>query len=46
MCKELGRLAPLYGDTVGTNTIFFIKRVQVPKEEKVTYLSIVCTYRP
>ena len=46
MCKELGRLSQGYGKTAGTNTIFFIKRSQVPKGEKVTYFSIVCTHRP
>ena len=45
MCKELDRLAQGYKDTVGTNTNFFIRRDQVPKESKVTYLSIVCTHR-
>ena len=46
MCKELGRLAQGFSDNVGKNNLFFIKRIQVPTQEQVTYLSIVCTYRP
>jgi hypothetical protein len=49
MCKELGRLAQGFGDTEGTNTVFFmthdeIKRI--PKDRTVTYARIVVDYRP
>ena len=32
--------------TLGTDTIFFIPRRQVPIGRKVTYIRKVCTYRP
>jgi hypothetical protein len=46
--NELGQLANGVGTRIpeGTNTIFFIKRNQVPTDRKVTYGRIVCTIRP
>ena len=46
MCRELGRLSQGYGNTIGTNTIFFIPRSKVPADRKVTYMTIVCTHKP
>ena len=54
MANELGRLAQGVGknsrkeeDRIkGTDTIFFIRRDQVPQGRKVTYARTVCTYRP
>jgi hypothetical protein len=44
--KEIGRLAQGYKNIVGTNTIFFIRRHDIPKGRKPTYLRIVAAYRP
>jgi hypothetical protein len=46
--NELGQLANGVDTCIpeGTNTIFFIKRNQVPTDRKVTYGRIVCTVRP
>ena len=49
MCKELGRLAQGYGDTEGTNTVFFMTHEEIkriPKDRTVTYTRIVVDYRP
>jgi len=46
MCNELGRLAQGWKDKVGTNTIFFIERGQVPQGRKATYVKAVCDIRP
>ena len=44
--KEIGRLAQGHKETEGTDTIFFIKREQVPKERTATYVKMVSAYRP
>ena len=49
MCKELGRLAQGYGETEGTNTVFFMTHEEIkriPKDRTVTYTRIVVDYRP
>ena len=49
MCKELGRLAQGYEDTVGTSTVTFMKREDIqhiPKDRTITYARIVVDYRP
>ena len=46
MCRELGRLSNGYGNIAGTQTIRFIAKARVPKGAKITYMRIVCTYRP
>ena len=49
MCKELGRLAQGYEDTVGTSTVTFMKREDIqhiPKDRTITYACIVVDYRP
>lgn len=46
MCNELGRLCNGYKNIKGTQTIKFISRDQVPKGHKVTYMRIVCDYKP
>jgi hypothetical protein len=43
---EIGRLAQGHGAIKGTNTIFFIDRSKIPKGRKVTYLRVVCAFRP
>ncbi|KAG7342946.1 reverse transcriptase RNA-dependent DNA polymerase [Nitzschia inconspicua] len=44
--EEIGRLAQGYKHIKGTNTIYFIRKKQVPHHKKVTYLRIVCAHRP
>jgi hypothetical protein len=44
--EEIGRLAQGYKDIKGTNTMFFIRPNQIPKDRKPTYLRVVCAYRP
>jgi hypothetical protein len=44
--EEIARLAQGYGTTAGTNTMFFIRVDQIPKDRKPTYLRIVSAFRP
>ena len=45
--NELGRLAQELKNRInGTNTIYFVKKSQVPKNKTVTYPRIVCDIRP
>ena len=48
LANEFGRLANGVGTRLptGSNTIFFIRRNQVPADRTVTYGRIVCTIRP
>jgi hypothetical protein len=47
LCNEFGRLAQGFHNTiVGTNTIAFIHRHEVPKNKNVTYGNFICDYRP
>jgi hypothetical protein len=44
--KECGRLFKGIRDIPGTDTYFFIKLTNVPKDINVTYGKIVCDYKP
>jgi hypothetical protein len=44
--KECGPLFQGIRDIPGTNTCFFIKFTNVPKDRKITYDKIVCNYKP
>ena len=47
LSNELGRLAQGVEDRViGTDTIDFIPKSQVPNTKKVTYANFICDYRP
>lgn len=48
MANELGRLAQGVGTRMptGTNTIFFIKKDDVPTGRTTTYANAICDYRP
>ena len=47
LSNEFGRLAQGVADCViGTNTIDFIPKNQVPNNKKVTYANFICDYRP
>jgi hypothetical protein len=47
LSNEFGRLAQGFGTSiVGTDTIDFIQRKEVPSEKKVTYGNFICDYRP
>jgi hypothetical protein len=51
LCKggfgnECGRLFQGIWDIPGTDTCFFIKLTNVPKDRKITYVKIVCNYKP
>ena len=47
LSNELGRLAQGVEDRViGTDTIDFIPKNEVPHNKKVTYANFVCDYRP
>jgi hypothetical protein len=44
--NECGRLFQGFRDIPGTDTCFFIKLTNIPKERKITYGKIVCDYKP
>jgi hypothetical protein len=44
--NECGRLFQGIRDIPGTDTCFFIKLANVPKDRKITYGKIVCDYKP
>lgn len=45
-CEEIGRLFQGYKTIRGTNTCFFIRKREVPRGKRPTYLRIVCAHRP
>jgi hypothetical protein len=44
--KECGCLFQGIQDIAGTNTYFFIKLTNIPKNRRITYGKIVCDYKP
>jgi hypothetical protein len=44
--NECGRLFQGIRDIAGTDTCFFIKLTDIPKDRKITYGKIVCDYKP
>jgi hypothetical protein len=44
--NECGRLFQGTRDIPGTDTCFFIKLTNIPKDRKITYGKIVCDYKP
>ncbi len=48
LCNEYGRLAQGFGanQILGTDTIDFIHKHEVPHDKKVTYGNFICDYRP
>jgi hypothetical protein len=44
--NECGRLFQGIRDIPGTDTCFFIKLTNIPKDRKITYGKIVCNYKP
>merc|ERR1711884_368599 len=44
--KEFGNLFQGFGETKGMNVLEFIHKLEVPKDQKVTYPRIVVAYRP
>jgi hypothetical protein len=44
--NECGRLFQGIRDIAGTDTCFFIKITNIPKDRKITYGKIVCDYKP
>jgi hypothetical protein len=44
--NECGRLFQGIQDIAGTDTCFFIKLTNIPKDRKITYGKIVCDYKP
>jgi hypothetical protein len=44
--NECGRLFQGIRDIPGTDTCFFIKLTNIPKDRKITYDKIVCDYKP
>ena len=47
LANEWGRLAKgIKNRVVGTDTIEFISKSQVPQNNKVTYVNFICDYRP
>jgi hypothetical protein len=43
--NECGRLFQVIRDIPGTDTFFFIKLENIPKDRKITYGKIVCDYK-
>jgi hypothetical protein len=44
--NKCGRLLQGIRDIAGTDTCFFIKLTNIPKDRKITYGKIVCDYKP
>jgi hypothetical protein len=44
--NESGRLFQGIRDIPGTDTCFFIKLTNIPKDRNITYLKVVCDYKP
>jgi hypothetical protein len=44
--NECGRLFQCIRDIAGTDTCFFIKLTNIPKDRNTTYGKIVCDYKP
>jgi hypothetical protein len=44
--NECGRLFQGIRDIPGTETFFFIKLTNIPKDRNITYGKIVCDYKP
>jgi hypothetical protein len=44
--NEAGRLFQGIRDIPGTDTCFFVKLTNIPKDRKITYGKIVCDYKP
>jgi hypothetical protein len=44
--NECGRLFQGIRDIPGTDTCFFVKLTNIPKDRKITYGKIVCNYKP
>jgi hypothetical protein len=44
--NKVGRLFQGIRDIPGTNTCFFFKHTNIPKDRKITYGKIVCDYKP
>jgi hypothetical protein len=44
--NEWGRLFQGIRDIPGTDTCFFIKLINIPKDRKIPYGKIVCDYKP
>jgi hypothetical protein len=44
--NEIGRLFQGIRDIPGTDTFFFVKLTNIPKDRKITYGKIVCDYKP
>jgi hypothetical protein len=44
--NECGRLFQGVREIAGTDTCFFIKLTNIPKDRKITYCKIVCDYKP
>jgi hypothetical protein len=44
--NECGRLFQGIRDIPGTDTCFFIKLTNIPKDRKITYGKVVCDYKP
>jgi hypothetical protein len=44
--NEVGRLFQGIRDIPGTDTCFFIKLTNIPKDRQITYGKIVCDYKP
>jgi hypothetical protein len=45
-CNECGHLFQGIRDIPGTDTCFFIKLINIPKDRNITYGEIVCDYKP
>jgi hypothetical protein len=46
LSNEFGRLSQGYASVIGTDTIDYIHRSEVPSDKKVTYGNFICDYRP
>jgi hypothetical protein len=44
--NELGRLFQGIHDIQGTNTCLFVELTNTPKDPQITYVKIVCDYKP
>jgi hypothetical protein len=46
LSNELGRICQGICDISGTNTAFFVELASIPKDRKITYVKLVCDFKP
>ena len=42
----IGQISTSFGNMEGMNTVLFVPRAKVPKDRKITYMTMYCTHKP